>query len=34
MYTKLICIFLFFRLENIIDNGFVIELYLDVKCLK
>lgn len=26
--------FLFSRLENITDNGFVIELYSDVKCSK
>lgn len=27
MHTKLTCIFLFSRSENITDNGFVIELY-------
>lgn len=32
MHTKLTCIFLFSRSENITDNGFVIELYSDIKC--
>lgn len=34
MRTNLTCIFLFSRSENITDNGFVIELYSDVKCSK
>lgn len=34
MHTELTCIFLFSRSENITDNGFVIELYSDIKCSK
>lgn len=34
MHTKLTYIILFSRSENITDNGFVIELYSDIKCSK